>query len=122
MIAKGVIRVLGVEPAEYPKPRAGERPWDELTYWDRESRGKDAVTVLIDRQVSPDTYPSEGDDATVVFQLEQVNRVVKRQDREDANRTYDAAAKQFKATVIAFEAAPSKANGKSAASPAKAAA
>lgn len=103
MIVKGVARILGIDVAEFPKPRQGEKPFQEVTYWDRESRDKDAVTLLIDRQVPSEIYPAEGDDAVLVLQVEQVSRVVKRQDRDDPGRTYDSATKQFKARVIAFE-------------------
>jgi hypothetical protein len=118
MIVKGVARVLGIDVAEFPKVKHGEKPWDEVTYWDRESRDRSAVTILIDRQVPVDTYPREGEDAVLVLQVEEVARVVKRQDRDDPGRTYEAATKQFKARVVGFEPAPAKAK----ASPAKAAA
>lgn len=103
MICKGVVRILGVGVAEFPKPKPGDKPYEEVTYWDRESRDKNAVTLLIDRQVPPETYPREGEDAVLVLQVEQVSRVVKRQDRDDPGRTYDSASKQFKARVVAFE-------------------
>ena len=111
MICKGIVRILGVDVAEFPKAKQGEKPYEEVTYWDRESRDKNAVTLLIDRQVPTDTFPREGEDAVLVLQVEQVSRVVKRQDRDDPGRTYDSAAKQFKARVVAFEKAAAAANG-----------
>lgn len=120
MIVKGVARILGIDVAEFPKARQGEAPYHEVIYWDRESREKDTVRLLIDRQVPSETYPREGDDAVLVLQIEQVPRVVKRQDRDDPGRIYDAAAKQFKARVVGFEPAPPRSNGKASASDAKA--
>lgn len=122
MICKALVKVLGIDVAEFPKPRPGEKPFDEVTYWDRESRDKDAVTLLIDREVPSDTYPGEDSQAVLVLQIEQVSRVVKRQDREDPGRTYDSATKQFKARVIAFEKPAASGNGAGSASSAKTAA
>lgn len=104
--------VMCIEPAEFPKPREGEKPYDEVTYFDRESRDKDNVTLLIDRQVPTESYPREMDEAVLVLSVEQVARVVKRQDRDDPGRTYDSASKQFKARVVAFEKLGASANGK----------
>lgn len=103
MIVKGQALILGIDVAEFPKPRQGEKPYEEVTYWDRQSRDKDAVTLLIDREVPSDTYPTDGQEVVLVLQVEQVSRVVKRQDREDPGRTYDSATKQFKARVVGFE-------------------
>ena len=120
MIVKGRALVMCIEPAEFPKPRQGEKPYDEITYFDRESRDKDNVTVLIDREVPTDTYPAEMQEAVLVLSVEQVARVVKRQDREDPGRTYDSATKQFRARVVAFEKPAGSGNGSGAAAGSKA--
>jgi hypothetical protein len=111
MIVKGRALVMCIEPAEFPKPRQGEKPYDEVTYFDRQSRDKDNVTLLIDRQVPTDSYPREMEEAVLVLSVEQVSRVVKRQDRDDPGRTYDSASKQFRARVVAFEPVSAAANG-----------
>jgi hypothetical protein len=58
----------------------------------------------------------------LVLQVEQVSRVVKRQDRDDPGRTYDSAAKQFKARVVGFEKTAGVSNGAGKAADAKPAA
>lgn len=123
MITKAVVTALSFQVTDFPKPRDGEAPFETFTFYDRETdRDPRAVTVLVDRQVPKDTYPAEFEQAVAVMQIEEVERAVKRQDREDGSRTYDSVAKQFKARVIAFEPAPAKQNGKAASAPAKAAA
>jgi hypothetical protein len=122
MIAKAVVRVLSFQTTDFPKVPAGQPPNETVTYYDTDvERDPTSVTVPIDRGIPGDQRPQAfGDMATVVLQIEQVERVVKRQDRDDAGRTYDSAIKQHKVKVVAFEAAPRAAGGKSAPEPVKA--
>lgn len=123
MIAKAVVTALSIQDTDFPSVKAGERPWQTFTYYDRETdRDPAAVTVLIDRQIAPETFPAEFEEVVAVLQIEQVARAVKRQDREDGSRTYDSVSNQLKARVVAFEPVAAKGNGKAAAPPAKAAA
>ena|SRR6185503_2452263 len=123
MICKAVVTALSIQDTDFPSVKSGERPHQTFTYYDRETdRDPQAVTVLIDRGISPEVFPNEFDQVTVVFQIEQVARAVKRQDREDGSRTYDSVSNQYKLKVIDFEPAAAKANGRSTAPPAKAAA
>jgi hypothetical protein len=121
MIVKAVLRVLSIQPTDFPKAPAGQPPNETVTYFDGEvARDPESVTVPMERGIPVDRRPSGfGELVTATLQVEQVERVVKRQDREDAGRTYDSAVKQFKVKVLDFEPPP-KAAAKS--EPAKAAA
>ena len=122
MIAKAVVTALSFQTTDFPPAPKDQAPNETFTYYDRETdRDPRAVTVLVDRQVPKETFPSEFEQVVAVLQIEEVERAVKRQDREDGSRTYDSVSKQFKARVVAFEPAPARANGKAAAPPAKAA-
>jgi hypothetical protein len=123
MIAKAVVTALSFQTTEFPKAPAGQPPNETFTYYDRETeRDPRAVTVLVDRGIPAESRPKEFEPCVVVLQIEEVERAVKRQDREDGSRTYDSVSKQYKMKVLDFEPAPAKANGKAAAPPAKAAA
>lgn len=120
MIAKAVVTAMSFQTTDFPKAPAGQLPNETFTYFDEETeRDPVSVTVALDRGIPADQRPGRFTACVAVFQIEQVDRVVKRQDREDAGRTYDSATKQHKLKVIAFEPVP-KAAEKS--QPAKAAA
>lgn len=123
MIAKAVVTALSIQTTDFPPVAAGEPPRETFTYYDRHTeRDPRAVTVLIEKGIPKEHYPAEFEDIVAVLQIEEVERAVKRQDREDHSRTYDSVTKQFKAKLLDFEPAPAKSNGKAAAAPAKAAA
>jgi hypothetical protein len=123
MIAKAVVTALSFQTTDFPPVAAGQPPRETFTYYDKETeRDPRAVTVLLEQGIPADRRPQEFDTCVVVLQVEEVERAVKRQDREDGSRTYDSVSKQFKAKVLDFEPAPAKANGKAAVSSAKAAA
>lgn len=123
MIAKAVVTALSFQTTDFPKAPDGQPPNETFTYYDRETeRDPRAVTVLMERGIPGDRRPGEFEPCVVVLQVEEVERAVKRQDREDGSRTYDSVSKQYKMKVLDFEPASAKANGKAAATPAKAAA
>ena len=123
MIAKAVVEARSFGVADFPKPRPGQPPRETFTYIDEStSRDPQMVTIAVDPSLPESSRPAKGETVTAVLQVEQVERVVKRQDREDAGRTYDSAAKQFRVFVLDFEPAPGASNGKAAAAPAKASA
>jgi hypothetical protein len=107
MIAKAVVTALSFQETDFPKAPAGQPPNETFTYYDEDTeRDPRAVTVALDRGIPADQRPQKFGLCTVVLQIEEVERVVKRQDREDAGRTYDATSKQHKLKVLAFEPAP----------------
>lgn len=108
MIAKAVVRFMSFQTTDFPKAPNGQPPNETVTYYDTEvSRDPQSVTVPIERGIPGDRRPKDfGEMVTIVFQVEQVERVVKRQDREDAGRTYDSAVKQHRLKVLDFEPAP----------------
>lgn len=115
MIAKAVVTALSFQTTDFPKAPAGQPPNETFTYFDVETeRDPRAVTVAVDRGIPADQRPAQFTPCVAVFQVEEVDRVAKRQDREDAGRTYDSTTKQHKLKVLAFEPAP-KVSDKSAA-------
>lgn len=120
MIAKAVVTALSFQTTDFPKAPAGQPPNETFTYYDQQTeRDPRAVTVAVDRGIPADQRPAQFTPCFAVFQIEEVDRVAKRQDREDAGRTYDSATKQHKLKVIAFEPVPKSAEK---AQPARAAA
>lgn len=123
MIAKAVVTALSFQTTDFPPVAAGQPPRETFTFYDKETdRDPRAVTVLLEQGIPAESRPKEFEQCVVVLQVEEVERAVKRQDREDGSRTYDSVSKQQKLKVLDFEPAPSKSNGKSAVSAAKAAA
>jgi hypothetical protein len=121
MIAKAVVEARSFGVSDFPKPKPGEPPRETFTYIDEStSRDPQMVTISVEAGLPAEGRPNKGDLCVMVMQLEQVERVVTRQDREDAGRTYNAATKQYRAKVLAFEAAP-KASSRAQSEPAKAA-
>jgi hypothetical protein len=117
MIAKAVVTALSFQETEFPKAAAGEPPNETFTYYDEHTeRDPRAVTIPIDRGIPTDQRPGKFEGCTMVLQVEEVERVVTRQDREDASRTYNSATKQHKVKVLAFEPFP-KSNGRASAEP-----
>lgn len=107
MIAKAVVTALSFQTTDFPKAPPGQPPNETFTYYDQETeRDPRAVTVAVDRGIPADQRPSQFTPCVAVFQVEEVDRVAKRQDREDAGRTYDATTKQYKLKVISFERVP----------------
>lgn len=107
MIAKAVVTAMSFQTTDFPKVAAGQPPNETFTYFDEQTeRDPVAVTVALDRGIPADQRPGRFAPCLAVFQIEQVDRVVKRQDREDAARTYDSATKQHKLKVIGFEPVP----------------
>jgi hypothetical protein len=113
MIAKAVVTALSFQETDFPKAPAGQPPNETFTYYDEHTeRDPRAVTIPIDRGIPGDQRPQKFEACTIVLQVEEVERVVTRQDREDASRTYNSATKQHKVKVLAFE--PVAKNGKAA--------
>jgi hypothetical protein len=107
MIAKAVVTALSFQTTDFPKAPAGQPPNETFTYYDTETeRDPRAVTVSLDRGIPVDQRPAQFTPCVAVFQVEEVDRVAKRQDREDAARTYDATTKQHRLKVLAFESVP----------------
>ncbi len=110
MIAKAVVTALSFQETDFPKAPDGQPPNETFTYFDEATeRDPRAVTVLMERGIPGDHRPAKFEAVTVVMQVEEVERVVQRQDREDAGRTYSSAAKQHKLKVLDFEPAPAEA-------------
>ena len=107
MIAKAVVTALSFQETDFPKAPEGQPPNETFTYFDEQTeRDPRAVTVMLDRGIPADSRPARFQATVVVLQVEEVDRVVQRQDREDAGRTYSSATKQHKLKVLAFEPAP----------------
>jgi hypothetical protein len=123
MIAKAVVTALSFQTTDFPPVAAGQPPRETFTFYDTDTdRDPRAVTVLLELGIPVDSRPKEFEQCVVVLQIEEVERAVKRQDREDGSRTYDSVTKQQKLKVLDFEPAPGKSNGRASAPPAKAAA
>ncbi|HEY0392081.1 MAG TPA: hypothetical protein VGC63_10250 [Solirubrobacterales bacterium] len=107
MIAKAVVTALSFQTTDFPKAAAGQPSNETFTYFDQDTeRDPRAVTVAVERGIPADQRPAQFTPCLAVFQVEEVDRTVKRQDREDAGRTYDATTKQHKLKVLAFEPPP----------------